>query len=199
MTRGIGSSGRREFIKASGLCASLVASASGSASARALAANLNGSVEGGPESGSLQVLAEAEAATLQHLAEAMVPGASTAGVVRYIDQQLARPRDERLLMLKYLPVPAAEHAEFYRTGLGNATRFSQSKYKKRCNELDPQQTLSLLDAIAADKVLQWRGAPAAFFFFVLRADACDVVYGTEQGFDRIDMPYMAHIHPKHPW
>ena len=53
--------------------------------------------------------------------------------------------------------------------------------------------------MGAGTIDAWRGPPAAFFLFVLRMDAIDVVYGTQDGFDRLDLPYMAHIAPPARW
>ena len=43
------------------------------------------------------------------------------------------------------------------------------------------------------------GPPASYMLFVLRADALDVTYGTPEGFEALDTPYMAHIMPEKPW
>jgi len=53
--------------------------------------------------------------------------------------------------------------------------------------------------MANDRIVTWKGAPASFFFFVLRSDAADLVYGTEEGFAKIGVPYAAHIAPKSSW
>ncbi len=46
----------------------------------------------------------------------------------------------------------------------------------------------------------WTNAPPApLFYFALRSDAIDVTYGTMAGFERLDIPYMAHIEPARPW
>ncbi len=45
----------------------------------------------------------------------------------------------------------------------------------------------------------WMGPPASYAFFVLRADALDVAYGTPEGFATLDIPYAAHIHPEPVW
>jgi hypothetical protein len=37
------------------------------------------------------------------------------------------------------------------------------------------------------------------FWFVLRSDAVDVVYGTKEGVERLGLPYMAHIEPPSRW
>ncbi len=51
----------------------------------------------------------------------------------------------------------------------------------------------------SDAIANWSAAPASFLFFVWRAGACDVVYGTQSGSEAIGMPYMAHIAPSDKW
>jgi hypothetical protein len=56
-----------------------------------------------------QILTEEEVATLQGLAEAIVPGAREGGISHYIDKQLAAAAPNCLLMLKYLGVPFEDY------------------------------------------------------------------------------------------
>lgn len=147
-----------------------------------------------------EVLTPLEVETLEGLCEAMVPGAREAGIAHYIDKQLAQaPLGESLLMLKYLGVPAADFAGFYRAVLGSAGKLAQGRHGKPWRELDEGQSAAVLADMAGDAVPDWTGPPASFAFFVLRADACDVVYGTEAGFARLGIPYMAHLAPAQPW
>lgn len=182
-------SSRRGFIKSSGLALPFLVAGKALllSPAEAFAAQLP-----------MQVLTATETATLQALAESIVPGAREAGIAHYIDKQLAATPTDSLLMLKYLGVPPP-YASFYQSGLSNSAKLAQTRYKKAWSALDAEQLGALTDAIAQDKTPDWSGAPASFFFFVLRADATDVVYGTEQGFERIDMPYSAHISPLEKW
>jgi hypothetical protein len=53
--------------------------------------------------------------------------------------------------------------------------------------------------MAQDKLPDWQGLPASLVYFVLRADALDVRYGTQQGFTDLNIPYMAHIAPVTQW
>lgn len=147
----------------------------------------------------LQVLSPEEVATLETVAEALVPGAREAGIAQYIDKQLAASPRESLLMLKYLGIPPADFADFYRGGLAAADRLAKSRAAKPWSSLDPEQVQGLLGAMAGDQAGDWVGPPPAFFHFVIRSDACDVVYGTEPGFARLGIPYMAHIEPPQPW
>ena len=146
-----------------------------------------------------QVLSGQEVSALEAVAEALVPGARDAGIAHYIDKQLAAAPQDSLLMLKYLGVSPAEYLGFYRGGLAAAVHFAQARLGKAWPLLDPGQAQALLAAIASGETADWDGPAAPFFHFVIRSDACDVVYGTEAGFARIDMPYMAHIEPPQPW
>ena len=47
--------------------------------------------------------------------------------------------------------------------------------------------------------LDWSGPPASYVMFLLRADALDVVYGTQAGFAKLGIPYSAHILPEANW
>ena len=41
--------------------------------------------------------------------------------------------------------------------------------------------------------------PVFLFYLCLRSDAVDVVYGTPEGFKRLNVPYMQHILPPENW
>jgi len=122
--------------------------------------------------------------TLESLGEALVPGSKKAGLAHFIDVQLSGPPANSCLMLKYLGVnPPFTH--FYQSGLVAAAR-------------NPDVP-SLLRAMAKDAIPDWNGPPASLFYFVLRNDAIDVVYGTTEGYQSLGVPYMAHIAPPSGW
>ena len=147
-----------------------------------------------------QLLSAQEASTLEAIAEAVVPGARKAGISQYIDKQLAASDDDALLMLKYLGVAQSDYLSFYQGGLASAAALAQSRFAKGWPELESSEVDALVAEIAGNEQPGgWAGPPAAFFFFVIRSDASDVVYGTEEGFAAIGMPYMAHIAPPEPW
>lgn len=147
----------------------------------------------------LRWLTQTEAETLECIAEALAPGAAQAGICQFLDSQLAAPAAENQLMLQYLGVGHADHPAFYRTALAAIDALSRHRLKASCPDLTGEQRQALLAMLATDDTPHWQGAPASFVFFVLRADAVDVVYGTEAGSQRLDLPYMAHITPKDPW
>lgn len=142
-----------------------------------------------------QQLSADQAATLEAMADLLVPGSGAAGVAQFVDKQLAAPPGERLLMLKYLGVEADAMLDFYRSALDSADALARQRHDQPWPDLPGAQGDALLAAMAAEPGDDWQGPPAGFFQFVLRADACDVTYGTEDGFDRLGLPYSAHISP----
>lgn len=143
-------------------------------------------------------LSVAEVETLEALAEAIVPGAKQAGISYYLDAQLSAPTEDCLLMLKYLGVPPP-FLPFYRSALQAVDQAAQGLFQRACSVLSTEQLNELVDKIASGQLGAWSGPPSGLVFFVLRSDACDVVYGTEAGFEQLGIPYMAHIVPDKPW
>jgi hypothetical protein len=146
----------------------------------------------------LAVLTAAQRTELEAFAEALVPGARNAGIAHYLDQQLACAAEDSLLMLRYLGVPAP-YLDFYAGGLAAMANAALTLFELPVHSLNPQQAEELVRQVAADGIADWKGPPGSFFYFVLRADVTDVVYGTEQGFDNLGIPYSAHIAPARPW
>lgn len=181
---------RREFLQRSGLLLTFTAGAG---------SLLLTPAQAYAEKIPLQILSATEADTLAAIAEALVPGATDAGISHFVDHQLAQAPGDCLLMLKYLGVAPADFTGFYQAALAAADGLAQRLHNADWGELNAQQTGQLLAAISGPDPDGWQGPPAGFFTFVLRSDACDVVYGTEEGFERIGMPYMAHIKPTASW
>jgi hypothetical protein len=122
--------------------------------------------------------------TLETLGEALVPGSKKAGLAHFIDIQLSGPAADCLLMIKYLGVNPP-FTPFYMSGLAAAARHPHMP--------------SLLAAMAKGDIPEWSGPPSPLFYFVLRNDAIDVVYGTVKGYESLGVPYMAHIPPPSGW
>lgn len=141
----------------------------------------------------------AEVKILDALGETLLPGSADVGLAHYIDHQLSGSFADSMLMIKYLGV-AEPYAEFYRGGLraldaaSRATNNGQSFASLR-----PQDASALVKQLAAGQLKPWQGPPAGLFYFVLRSDAVDVVYGTQAGFEQLGVPYMAHIAPPSRW
>ncbi len=135
-----------------------------------------------------------EVATIEALAEAIVPGATEAGISHYIDSQLSVEPEDTLLMVKYLVPPPFNG--FYQASLASA---DSMRGDKEWGELDKEQMTAMVGKIATDAVTDWQGPPASFFYFIFRSDAVDVVYGTELGSKELGIPYRAHIMPSTNW
>ena len=136
-----------------------------------------------------QTLATSEAATLEALGEALVPGAARAGIVAYVDQQISGPPEEALLMLRYLDVPPP-YAGFYRAALARVDDIARARFGRPMTDLAPDARAGVVDDLVE------RDFPA---YFALRADAVDVVYGTRAGMARLGVPIMGHIEPASEW
>jgi hypothetical protein len=136
--------------------------------------------------------------TLEALGETLLPGSAAAGLAEYLDHQLSGAQADSMLIIKYLGV-SAPFTEFYGDGLRAADAVARTAYGKPFPDLSAGQANTLVTQMSAGKLGDWRGPPAALFYFALRSDAVDVVYGTEAGFEKLGVPYMAHIAPPSRW
>lgn len=144
----------------------------------------------------LRTLSAREADTLEALGDVLLPGASDAGIAHFIDDQLNSSTP--LLVLRYLDFPST-FREFYRRGLAALDKTSRSRHGRSFRNLNANQKNDLVREISTGNPPEWNGPPAPLFYFVLRNDAVDVVYGTEEGFAKLDVPYLAHISPSSKW
>jgi hypothetical protein len=134
-----------------------------------------------------QILTRAQVEALTSLADHLVPGSAKSGIGAYIDAQLAAG-PESLLMAKYVGVPVEQQTTFYLSALNAVT-----------NALKEGSVDAVSTNMATDTVPDWQGPPASYVFFLLRADALDVTYGSEAGFADLGIPYSAHIRPETTW
>lgn len=139
-----------------------------------------------------------EVRTLEAFAEVLLPGAAEAGVAQFVDHHLTVPAAESLLMIRYLDVPPP-YADFYRGGLAALDAYSRATAGRAFHELAPARAEGLVKEIAAAPPPRWRGPPSPLLYFAVRADAVDVVYGTEAGFEKLGVPYQPHILPPSKW
>jgi hypothetical protein len=137
-----------------------------------------------------------EGALLEELGEVLLPGAAEAGIAHYVDDQLSRP--EPLLFLKYMEYPSS-HLEFYRQGLAALDRLSQLRHSSLFARASQEQKVATIREISQENPEDWNGPPAPLFYFVVRNDAVDVYYGVEEGFARLQIPYMPHLPPPAKW
>jgi len=146
----------------------------------------------------LRTLSEAEGAALGALADAVVPGAREAGIVPYLDHQLGLAPRDCLLVARYLDIQAP-FIDFYRQSLGALEAYVRALTARPLAELIPAQRLQIALQLSEHQPAGWQGPPAPLFLFALRGDAVDVTYGTVEGFERLGVPYLAHILPERPW
>lgn len=146
----------------------------------------------------LQVLSEMESRTLARLGEMLVTGAEKAGVVHFIDYQLTVNPNDCLLTAKYFQV-TPPYLNFYRDGLEALNRVCVEQFGKPFPVLSEEQAHPVIENLFDGSVAGWQGPPAPLFYLLVRSDAVDVVYGTPEGFEKLSVPYMAHIMPPEGW
>ncbi len=146
-----------------------------------------------------QVIKDPALATLiEVIGEVLVPGARQAGIAHFIDSQLARPAADSLLLLRYLDVEPP-YWPFYHDGLRACDALARHHYGNGFAALTLTQQTNVIQQIQQGAPPDWKGPPSPRFYLALRSDAVDVVYGTEQGFAALGLPYMPHISPVKPW
>jgi len=143
-------------------------------------------------------LGEKEAALVSNIAETLVPGATGAGLVYFLDHHLTVPYRESLLMARYLDIKPP-YLDFYRNGLKAFDAHVHGSSGSDFATLDEKQRLALVRRLGDGQPADWQGPSASLFLFALRADAVDVVYGTPDGYEKLGVPYMPHIFPEEPW
>jgi hypothetical protein len=147
----------------------------------------------------LRTLTPAEAATLDAMGEALVPGAKQAGITNFVDQQISIPPEQALLEARIMNVHPP-YANFYRAALGAIDGASRAKHGGRgFAQLDAAEQHDFIDLMRQSKLEGWKGPGAGFVYFLLRTDAVDVVYGTMDGYANLGVPYQAHIAPTRSW
>lgn len=145
-----------------------------------------------------RVLDKNQVQTLEALAEVLLPGSAKRGIAHFIDSQLAGPPADSLLMIKYLG-SNPPFTGFYTTGFAALNAAAQHKHSLQFSELSQPDAHALVTSMSKGDIAGWNGPPPAFFFFVVRNDAVDVVYGTVEGFEDLGVPYMPHIEPPSRW
>ncbi|HET7766244.1 MAG TPA: gluconate 2-dehydrogenase subunit 3 family protein [Burkholderiales bacterium] len=146
----------------------------------------------------LKVLTADEQAALEALGDTLLPGAKDAGLAHYLDQQLSVPAGEALLVARALGV-MPPYANFYRAGLAALDAASHKAHGTKFAALAQEKKNEFVEQLRQKVPEGWSGPPSPFFYFVSRADAVDVYYGTVEGFERLGIPYMPHIAPLKRW
>lgn len=146
----------------------------------------------------LSVLNKIEQRTLEKLGEIFLPGAAEAGIAHYIDHQLSIGPEKSLLFLRYMDQPLP-HKAFYARGINSVNDWAETEFGCDFSEVPYDHAEEFIRSLAGETPVHWEGPPAPLFYFVLRTDAVDVVYGTMEGFKKLNIPYMEHIKPPTPW
>lgn len=146
----------------------------------------------------LRTLTAAQAATLDAMGEALVPGAKAAGITNFVDQQISGPPEEALLQARILNV-RPPYANFYRAALGAVDGATDKAGGRKFAALSPDEQRNFIDLMRQGKLDGWQGPPAPFVYGILRSDAVDVVYSTMDGYAALGVPYMPHIAPTKRW
>jgi hypothetical protein len=162
----------------------------GGAAGMAAMAGLPGWARAAASGAPLAVLTPQEGDLLGRIGEAMATGSRAAGIAHFVDAQLAGPPADSMLTLRYLDWPG-DAAAFYRDTLAAAAAHAGDR--------TPAAFDALVAAMLEGRLQPWAGPPQPLAYFAIRADAVDVVYGTEAGFERLGVEYLAHIAPERPW
>jgi hypothetical protein len=139
-----------------------------------------------------------EIATLEAFGEALVPGAREAGIAHFVDANLLCPHADSLLTIRYLDV-LPPYGPFYATGLAALNAYSRQAENAPFAELDDEAAARVVRPMLAGAMTGWEGPPPPLLYLAVRSDAADLVYGTRDAFDRMNVPYLAHIDPPSQW
>jgi hypothetical protein len=139
-----------------------------------------------------------EAGTIEALGETLVPGARSAGVAHFVDQQLSLAPSEALLEARILNI-RPPFVDFYRAAIDAVNKASQARHGLRFAQLSATQQHDVVDLMRQGRIDGWQGPPGPLVYMVARSDAVDVVYGTMEGYAALGIPYMPHIAPKQRW
>ena len=145
-------------------------------------------------------LSDVEKVTLDFLGDILVPGAKDAGFSHYIDAQVSSPAGESLSLLKYMDWPPPFKG-FYSSGVTALNAYAEQENGDAFYKLDKESATAIIGKIAGAQPDIWLNSapPAPLFYFVTRSDAVDVFYGTQEGFEKLDVPYLPHITPSANW
>jgi hypothetical protein len=145
-----------------------------------------------------RMLKENEAETIESMGETLVPGARSAGIAHFIDQQISVPPEQALLQARILNVKPP-FANFYRAAVKAIEASSDKTFGMKFAMLSPGDKREFVNQMRQNKTAGWQGPPGPFVYTILRSDAVDVVYGTMEGYEALGVPYMAHIEPDRRW
>jgi gluconate 2-dehydrogenase gamma chain len=149
-----------------------------------------------PRIAARSIFSDDERAWLAATADTLVPGAAAAKVVDFVAAMLSDP--EPMLCYGFVSFPMPPE-QFYRAALSAIADLSRRSRGKSPDALTPHEREELIGRMLAPKLSGWAGPPPGLVYFVIRNDAIDAVYGGEDAYERLDVPYMAHIAPPGRW
>lgn len=153
---------------------------------------------------SFKVLSKEEVAILEAFAEELLPGSVESGVTHFIDDQLSRDPNESLLIARYFQIEPP-YAGFYKGGLAVLNGYCLQNFGRPFIEMEKEARKKFVGSLfkmgpnGPVNPDGWMGPPATILYLCVRSDAVDVTYGTEEGFEKLKVPYMAHITPPAKW
>lgn len=146
----------------------------------------------------LRQLSNEDAQLMEHLLDLIVPGALDAGTVHFLDQQLGVEPNDCLLIVKFFELPPPYYG-FYQAGFQAIRDHARTQFSAAVEDLTAEQKQQLIQYIATPEQVTESGYPIFLFYMCLRSDAVDMVYGTPEGVEKLNVPYMAHIMPPEKW
>jgi hypothetical protein len=151
-----------------------------------------------------KILTTDEVEILEAFAEELLPGSAEAGVAHFVDEQLSRDPNDSLLIARYFQIEPP-YSGFYKGGLATLNGFCKQTFGKSFTEMDQvarKDFVGTLFNMGPDGPIDpdgWIGPPATLLYLCVRSDAVDVTYGTVEGFEKLKVPYLAHIVPPEKW
>jgi gluconate 2-dehydrogenase subunit 3-like protein len=88
---------------------------------------------------------------------------------------------------------------FYLAGIAGIGQESEAQFSKPFLELTEPQREFIIESASTPSTVAGMDPAPAFFYFISRNDAIDVVYGTVKGFEKLKILYLPHIRPLSPW
>jgi hypothetical protein len=114
-------------------------------------------------------------------------------------ESMSLESNRRVVLLPRLVNVVPPFFNFYRAGLKALDEAASRSHGLPFAQLSDDVKNAFVDQIRQRSPEGWSGPPSPFFYYVVRNDAVDVVYGAEEGFEKLGIPYMPHIPPTAKW
>ena len=146
-----------------------------------------------------RLLKENEAETIESMGETLVPGARTAGIAHFIDQQISVP-PERGAAAGAHPQRASRRSPTSiapRSARSTAAATRPSAASSRM--LSPGDKRDFVNLMRQNKADGWQGPPGRSSMPCCAATPSTSCTATMEGYEALGVPYMAHIAPERRW